>query len=112
MIGLPYKFDFVPILDAHTGFPYSTLDQNWNYLGKENQAGRFPTFIGFDVKLQYPVDFTFKKHRIQFRAGLTVYNILNHFNPRDVQEYFDSPLYGTFYNSVHRLWRIDGDFSF
>jgi len=112
VIGLPYKFDFVPILDAHTGFPYSTLDQNWNYLGKENQAGRFPTFIGFDVKLQYPVDFTFKKHRIQFRAGLTVYNILNHFNPRDVQEYFDSPLYGTFYNSVHRLWRIDGDFSF
>jgi outer membrane receptor protein involved in Fe transport len=112
VIGLPYKFDFVPILDVHTGFPYSALDQNWNYLGKENEAGRFPTFIGFDVKLQYPVDFTFKKHRIQFRAGLTVYNVLNHFNPRDVQQYFNSSLYGAFYNSVPRLWRIDGDFSF
>jgi len=58
------------------------------------------------------VDFTFKKHRIQFRAGLTVYNVLNHYNPRDVQPYFDSPLYGAFYNSVPRLWRIDGDFTF
>jgi outer membrane receptor protein involved in Fe transport len=112
VIRLPYKFDFVPILDVHTGFPYSALDQNWNYLGKENEAGRFPTFVGFDVKLQYPVDFKFKKHRIQFRAGLTVYNVLNHFNPRDVQQYFNSPLYGAFYNSVPRLWRIDGDFSF
>jgi carboxypeptidase family protein/TonB-dependent receptor-like protein len=112
VIGLPYKFDFVPILDVHTGFPFSRLDQNWGYLGKENQAGRFPAFVGLDAKLQYPVDFTFRGHRVQFRAGLTVYNVLNHNNPRDVQQYFASPLYGTFYNSVPRLWRIDGDFSF
>ena len=112
VIGLPYKFDFVPILDVHTGFPFSRLDQDWGYLGKENQAGRFPAFVGLDAKLQYPVDFTFHGHRIQFRAGLTVYNVLNHSNPRDVQQYFASPLYGTFYNSVPRLWRIDGDFSF
>ena len=112
IIGLPYKFDFVPILDVHTGFPYSALDQNWGYLGKENQAGRFPAFLDLDAKLQYPVDFTFHRHRIQFRAGLTVYNVLNHNNPRDVQQYFASPLYGTFYNSVPRLWRIDGDFAF
>jgi outer membrane receptor protein involved in Fe transport len=112
VIALPYKFDFVPILDVHTGFPYSALDRNWQYLGRENQAGRFPTFVGFDVKLQYPVDFTYKKHHIQFRAGLTVYNVLNHFNPRDVQQYYASPYYGDFYNSVKRLWRIDGDFNF
>jgi hypothetical protein len=41
-----------------------------------------------------------------------VYNVLNHFNPRDVQEYYASPNYGTFYNSVGRLFRIDGDFDF
>ena len=58
------------------------------------------------------MDFTFHGHHIQFRAGLTVYNVLNHYNPRDVQQYFASPHYGTFYNSVPRLWRIDGDFSF
>ena len=112
VIGLPKKFDFVPILDVHTGFPYSRLDQNWNFLGLENQAGRFPTFLALDTKLQYPVDFKFRGHRIQFRAGLTVYNVLNHFNPRDVQQYSASPNYGDFYNSVGRLFRIDGDFDF
>lgn len=112
ILGLPYKLDFVPILDVHTGFPYSRLDQNWNYLGRENQAGRFPAFIALDTKLQYPVDFTFRGHRIQFRAGLTVFNLPNHFNPRDVQQYSASPNYGNFYNSIGRLFRIDGDFDF
>ena len=112
VIALPHKFDFVPILDVHTGFPFSRLDQNWNYLGPENQAGRYPAFLALDTKLQYPVDFKFHGHRIQFRAGLTVYNVLNHSNPRDVQQYYASPYYGVFYNSVPRLWRIDGDFDF
>ena len=112
VIGLPHKLDFVPILDVHTGFPYSRLDQDWNFIGPENKAGKFPTFLALDTKFQYPVDFTFHDHRIQFRAGFSVYNVLNHFNPRDVQEYSASPNYGTFYNSVGRLFRIDGDFDF
>jgi hypothetical protein len=112
VIGLPHKFDFVPILDVHTGFPFSRLDQNWNFIGAENNAGRLPPLLALDTKIQYPVDFTFRGHRIQFRAGLTVYNVLNHFNPRDVQQYNASPNYGAFYNSIGRLFRIDGDFNF
>jgi hypothetical protein len=112
VIGLPHKLDFVPILDVHTGFPFSRLDENWNFIGPQNQAGRFPTLLALDTKLQYPVDFTFRGHRIQFRAGLTVYNVLNHFNPRDVQQHYASPNYGAFYNSIGRLFRIDGDFNF
>ena len=112
IIGLPHKFDFVPILDVHTGFPYSAVDQDWNFLGPENRAGRLPTFLALDTKVQYPVDFTFRGHHIQFRAGLTVYNVLNHFNPRDVQQYYASPNYGATYNSIGRLFRIDGDFTF
>jgi hypothetical protein len=112
IIGLPHKFDFIPILDIHTGFPYSRIDQDWNFIGAENRAGRFPTFLALDTKIQYPVDFTFRDHRIQFRAGLSVYNVLNHFNPRDVQQHYASPNYGDFYNSIGRLFRIDGDFTF
>jgi hypothetical protein len=112
IIGLPHKLDFVPILDVHSGFPYSRVDRDWNFIGRENQAGHFPPFLALDTKFQYPVDFTFRDHRIQFRAGFSVYNVLNHFNPRDVQEYYASPNYGTFYNSVGRLFRIDGDFDF
>src|SRR5215469_4215020 len=112
VFGLPHKLDFVPTLDVHTGFPFSRLDENWNYVGRRNQAGRFPPFVGFDVKFQYPVDFKFRRHRIQFRAGLSVLNVLNHANPRDVQQYDASPEYGNFYNSVGRLFRLDGDFDF
>ncbi len=112
MIGLPYKFQFIPILDVHSGFPYSRLDENWNYIGARNEAGRFPTFASLDLKLQYPFDFKFHNHRIQFLGGLKVIDITNHYNPRDVQQYFASPNYGVFYNSVGRLWRIDGDFDF
>jgi hypothetical protein len=112
IIGLPYKLQFVPLLDAHTGFPYSKLDTNWNYVGQRDEAGRFPTFMSFDVKLQYPFDFKFRGHRIQFLGGLKVIDVTNHYNPRDVQQYLGSPNYGAFYNSVGRLWRIDGDFDF
>jgi hypothetical protein len=112
VIGLPHKLDFVPVLDVHTGFPFSRLDQNWNYVGQRNQAGRLRTFVGLDTKIQYPFDFKVHGHRIQFRAGLSVLNALNYFNPRDVQQYAGSPNFGKFYNSVGRLWRIDGDFDF
>lgn len=112
IIGLPYKLQFVPILDVHTGFPYSKLDENWNYIGARDETGRFPTFASLDVKLQYPFDFTFRGHRIQFLGGLKVIDATNHYNPRNVQQYFASPNYGVFYNSVGRLWRIDGDFDF
>jgi len=112
IFGLPHKLDFVPTLDVHTGFPYSRLDRNWNYVGQRNGAGRFPVFVGLDVKFLYPVDFKFRGHRIQFRAGLSILNVINHAQPRDVQQNEMSPFYGMFYNSVGRLWRFDGDFNF
>jgi hypothetical protein len=112
VIGLPYRLQFVPILDTHTGFPYSKLDANWNYIGARDTAGRFPAFASLDLKLQYPFDFKFRDHRIQFLGGIKVIDVTNHYNPRDVQQYLGSPFYGVFYNSVGRLWRIDGDFDF
>ena len=104
--------DYAPVLDVHTGFPFSQLDENWNFVGQRNGAGRFPAFVGLDVKLQYPFDFKFHGRRFEFRAGLNVPNVLNYFNPRDVQEYAKSPNYGHFYNSIGRLWRIEGAFDF
>jgi hypothetical protein len=112
ILGLPYKLQFVPILDAHSGFPYSNVDANWNYIGQRNEAGRFPAFASVDLKIQYPFDFKFRGHRIQFLGGLKVVDVTNHYNPRDVQQNITSPNYGVFYNSVGRLWRIDGDFDF
>jgi hypothetical protein len=107
VIGLPHKLDFIPVLDVHSGFPFSRLDQDWNYIAQRNRAGRLRTFVGLDTKIQYPFDFTFRRHRFQFRAGLSVLNVLNYFNPRNVQQYAGSPNFGKFYDSVGRLWRID-----
>jgi len=112
IIGLPYRLQFVPILDVHTGFPYSNVGPNWNYVGQRNEAGRFPAFASLDLKIQYPFDFKFKGHHIQFLGGLKVIDVTNRYNPRDVQQNISSPFYGVFYNSVGRLWRIDGDFDF
>jgi hypothetical protein len=112
VVGLPHKLDFIPVLDVHTGFPFSKLGENWNYIGRENEEGRFRTFVGLDMKIQYPFDFKFHRRRFQFRAGLSVLNVLNYSNPRDVQQYAGSPSFGNFYNSIGRLFRIDGDFDF
>jgi len=112
VVGLPHKLDFVPVLDVHTGFPYSKLDQDWEFIGTRNEAGRFPTFISLDTMLQYPFDFKFRKWHFKFRAGFKVYNVLNRFNPRDVQQNVGSPEFGGFYNSVGRLYRLEGAFDF
>jgi hypothetical protein len=112
VFGLPRKLEFVPVLDVHTGFPYSKVDQDWNFIGRRNEAGRFPTFFGLDVKLQYPFDFKFRSWHFKFRAGLKVFNVLNYYNPRDVQQHVGSTNFGVFYNSVGRLIRLEGDFDF
>lgn len=112
IVGLPYKLEFVPVLDVHSGFPFSKVDREWNYVGERNAAGRLPAFIGLDTKIQYPFDFKFKGRRFQFRAGLNVLNVLNHFNPRAVQQYTASPNFGNFYDSVGRRWRFEGKFDF
>ena len=100
VVGLPHKLDFIPVLHVHTGFPFSKLDENWNYTWKGERGRAFPNFRRLDMKIQYPFDFQFHDRRFQFRAGLSVLNVLNYFNPRDVQQYTGSPSFGNFYNSI------------
>jgi hypothetical protein len=49
------------------------------------------------------IPFRGKKYR--GRVGLSVFNITNHWNPRDVQNNLDSTQFGTFFNSAGRLFR-------
>ena len=34
---MPHKLDPIPVLEVHTGFPFSKLDENWN--GMEGRTG-------------------------------------------------------------------------
>ncbi len=110
--GLPWKLDFWPVLDVHSGFPFSKVDNDLNFVGPRNQTGRFPTFVSFDFQLtrEFRVSFMGKKRRM--RAGVKIFNVTNHFNPRDVQNNIFSPQFGGFYNSVGRLYRAKLEFNF
>ncbi|HKG80052.1 MAG TPA: hypothetical protein VKA78_11550, partial [Pyrinomonadaceae bacterium] len=54
------------------------------------------------------IPFRGKKYR--GRAGFTVFNITNHWNPRDVQNNIAAEQFGTFYNSRGRSVRLKFEF--
>src|SRR5258707_10596925 len=42
-----YGLTWSPVLDVRTGFPFSLIDEDRNFVGPRNRAGRFPTFVSF-----------------------------------------------------------------
>jgi hypothetical protein len=52
-----------------------------------------------------PIKLPIPHKDVKARAGFSVYNLFNHFNPRDVQNDIDSERFGTTFNTVGRTWR-------
>jgi len=100
-ISLPKEVTVFPVVDVRTGFPYSLIDGDRNYVGPRNQVGRYPTFVSFDA--QVTKRFLFRGHRTTI--GVKVFNITNHDNPRDFQNNLAASDFGNFYNSVGRTLR-------
>jgi len=70
-------------------------------VGVRNEVGRYPTFVSLDMQVS-------KRLRIfhhNATVGLKVFNITDHFNPRDHQENLASANFGGFGNSVGRTFR-------
>ncbi len=99
---VPYRITLVPVLDIRTGFPYSIIDEDRNFVGSRNLAGRFPKFASLDLQIMRAVSLPgrFSKYRVEL--GLKVFNLTNHFNPRDFQNNLASDDFGGFSNSVGR----------
>ena len=97
---LPWKFTALPVLDVHTGFPYSTQNVYRQYVGPRNTQ-RYPRFQSVDMQVLHPL----KIKKLKGRAGFTVFNLFNHFNPRDVQTIQESSRYGQFFNNAWREYR-------
>ena len=93
------KFMLVPVLDLHTGFPYSAEDQFREYVGPRN-VDRFPRFVSLDLQVLREISLPGHGKRRKAKVGFGVFNILNHFDPRDVQANLDSYRFGTFFNSL------------
>ena len=100
-IAAPWKLTVAPVLDIHTGFPYSTINQFHDFVGPRNEL-RFPRFVSTDVQVLREIRLPIKdKHA---RVGFGVYNIFNRFNPRDVQSDLDSFRSGAFFNGIGRTF--------
>jgi hypothetical protein len=97
-VKAPFDLKLSPSFEMRSGFPFSFVNDRLEFVGARNQAGRFPTFISVDASIlkgfKVPI---FDKRA---RAGVVVFNIINHFNPRDVQNNTGSLHLGQFYNSL------------
>src|SRR6185437_1164635 len=94
----------MPTLDVHTGFPWSVVDQYRDFVGPRD-AQRLPRFNSLDMQITRPIELPFRHNEIKARIGFSVYNLLNHFNPRNVQNDIDSGRFGDLFNGVGRTFR-------
>jgi hypothetical protein len=97
-LGLPGQWDFAPLLELRSGFPWSAVDEFQDFVGPRNRTGRLPMVRTLDFTLARP--WHFGKRR--FRAGLKLYNVFGASADRDVQSNVTAPDYGTFYNPIER----------
>jgi hypothetical protein len=101
----PWKLIFAPVFDLHTGFPYSVQNEYREYVGPRNTR-RYPDFASFDLQVSRPVSLPVgSDRRLKARVGIAVFNLFNHFDPRDVQNIEESPRFGGFFNGAWREYR-------
>ena len=105
-IGLPANFTLSPVIDVHSGLPYSNINTYQNYVGGANTQ-RYPTFFSLDLKvyrdfpLRLPFLGTMKNRKLRF--GLYTLNLTNHSNPLQVYNNVTSPYFGHFVGFQHRV---------
>lgn len=98
--NLPRRFVVSPVIEWHSGFPFSVVDERYRYFGTPNRA-MFPPFFAADFIL-------FKTVTVRQRSadlGIQLFNATNHFNPRDAYPVRGAPRFGTFTNSVGPVLR-------
>ena len=101
--GVKYGITVAPVLDLRNGFPLSNIDEDRNFVGPRNRAGRYPTFASLDMQVMKSLSAPGRfKEKYRFKVGLKVFNLTNRFNPRDYQGNLASDDFGGFYNGVGR----------
>ena len=108
--ALPYDVVATPVVEWRNGFPFSLLNEQQDFVGPRNGGGRFPKLLTLDVLVTKGLTIPFRGKKYKGRVGLTIFNITNHWNPRDVQNNIDSLMFGTFYNSPDRSFRTKFEF--
>ena len=103
---LPWRLSFSPVVDVHSGLPFSEVDVLQNYLGVPNSL-RYPTYFSLDVRLyrefSLRVPFLGRSANRKLRFGLYSLDVTNHQNPHDVYNEVVSPFFGRFAGFDRRL---------
>jgi len=104
--SLPWNLTLSPVVDVHSGLPYSEVDALQNYVGTPNNQ-RFPTFFSLDVKVyrefQVHLPFLGKAKKRKLRFGFYSINLTNHSNALAVYNNVTSPVFGHFVGFQHRV---------
>jgi hypothetical protein len=100
-----------PLFEIRSGFPFSNVNERLEIVGSRNRAGRFPIYLSLDVQVTKGFQLPFFKNK-RARVGIALFNVTNHFNPRDVQNNLNSPFYGQFYNSLGTAAKARFDLDF
>jgi hypothetical protein len=108
--ALPFDVLATPVVDWRSGFPFSLLNEQQDFVGPRNEGGRFPSLFSLDLLVTKGLAIPFRGKKYRGRAGMTIFNITNHWNPRDVQNNLASEQFGTFYNSPGRSIRLKFEF--
>ncbi len=78
-VNLPLGLVASPVLEWHSGFPYSVVDSRYLYSGEPNSR-MLPAFMAVDL-IAYK---TLTVRQRMADVGIQLFNVTNHFNPRDV----------------------------
>jgi hypothetical protein len=108
--AVPFNMVLTPVVDWRSGFPFSIVNEEQDFVGPRNAGGRFPRLFTLDLLVMKALKIRFRGKEYKGRAGFTVFNITNHWNPRDVQNNIASPQFGTFFNSADRSVRLKFEF--
>ena len=99
-----YRLNVAPVLDIRNGFPYSIIDEDRNFISERDRAGRYPTFTSLDLQVTRTISLPGRWDKYLADVGLKVFNLTNHFNPRDFQNNLASDGFGGFSNGVGRKY--------
>ena len=89
-----------PVVEWRSGFPYSTLNDQYLYAGTPHNR-EFKAFMATDLIIYR--NFTVRDRSADL--GIQVFNATRHFNPRDVYPVVGAPRFGEFTNSVGTIIR-------
>jgi outer membrane receptor protein involved in Fe transport len=103
-VAAPWRLTLVPVYEIHTGFPYSVENEFREYVGPRN-AARFTRFSSVDLQISRPLTLSLGEKHLHARVGMGVFNLFNHFDPRDVQNNLASARFGQFFNTAWREYR-------